>query len=181
MCLGHPGTLPVLNREAFTKSHRVALAFAGDVRTETEFDRKNYYYPDLPKNYQISQNGCNLGVDGCLEISADGGTLRVGISNVHLEEDAGKNLHTEAPGADYSLVDLNRAGVPLLEIVSAPDMHSVEQADAYMQALLPEKDVFEVRYVPKKSWQEKFGMAAEAAAERTVMRLWQAGTTRRLP
>ena len=135
VCLGMPGVLPVLNVHAFELALQAALALDCTINRSTFFDRKNYYYPDLPKNFQISQNGCNLGVDGCLEIHTDGQPLRVAISNVHLEEDAGKNLHAEAPGADYSLVDLNRAGVPLLEIVSAPDMHSIEQADAYMQAL----------------------------------------------
>ncbi len=135
VCLGMPGVLPVLNGEAFELALRAALALGCTINRTTFFDRKNYYYPDLPKNYQISQNYANLGVDGTLEIAVDGETRRVGILNVHLEEDAGKNVHAEAPGADYSLVDLNRAGTPLLEVVSAPDMHGVQEADAYMQAL----------------------------------------------
>jgi aspartyl-tRNA(Asn)/glutamyl-tRNA(Gln) amidotransferase subunit B len=135
VCLGMPGVLPVLNLRAFELALRAALALHCTISRPTFFDRKNYYYPDLPKNYQISQNYSNLGTDGYLEIPADGKRRRVGILNVHLEEDAGKNLHVERPGADYSLVDLNRAGTPLLEIVSAPDMPSVEEADAYMQTL----------------------------------------------
>ena len=135
VCLGMPGVLPVLNLEAFELALRAAVALHCALSRPTSFDRKNYYYPDLPKNYQISQNHCNLGTDGFLEIPGDGERRRVGILNVHLEEDAGKNLHVERPGADYSLVDLNRAGTPLLEIVSAPDLHDVEEADAYMQTL----------------------------------------------
>jgi len=135
VCLGMPGVLPVLNVKAFELALRAALALNCQLNRTTFFDRKNYYYPDLPKNYQISQNYCNLGVDGHLEIPLDGDVRRVGILNVHLEEDAGKNVHAEHPGADYSLVDLNRAGTPLLEVVTAPDMHSVEEADAFMHTL----------------------------------------------
>jgi aspartyl-tRNA(Asn)/glutamyl-tRNA(Gln) amidotransferase subunit B len=135
VCLGMPGSLPVMNVEAFELALTAALALDCRINRTTFFDRKNYYYPDLPKNYQISQNYCNLGDQGRLEAPVDGRTVSVGITNVHLEEDAGKNLHVEYPGADYSLVDLNRAGTPLLEVVSAPDMHSVEEADAFMQTL----------------------------------------------
>ena len=141
ICLGMPGVLPVLNGRAFELALRAAVALGCTISRTTFFDRKNYYYPDLPKNYQVSQNYSNLGTDGRLDVPLDGTACTVGITNVHLEEDAGKNLHAERPaaagpaGADYSLVDLNRAGVPLLEIVSAPDMHSVAEADAYMQVL----------------------------------------------
>ncbi len=135
VCLGMPGVLPVLNAEALKLALRAALALHCSINQPTFFDRKNYYYPDLPKNYQISQNYCNLGEDGFLEVSLDGDTRKVGILNVHLEEDAGKNLHVDYPGADNSLVDLNRAGTPLLEIVTAPDMHSVDEADAFMSTL----------------------------------------------
>ena len=140
VCLGMPGVLPVLNGRAFELALKAALALDCTINRPTFFDRKNYYYPDLPKNYQVSQNYSNLGVDGRLELPTEP-PRTVGITNVHLEEDAGKNLHVEhaagasGSGADYSLVDLNRAGTPLLEIVSAPDMHSVEEADAYMQTL----------------------------------------------
>jgi aspartyl-tRNA(Asn)/glutamyl-tRNA(Gln) amidotransferase subunit B len=135
VCLGLPGSLPVMNVEAFELALAAALALGCRINRTTFFDRKNYYYPDLPKNYQISQNYCNLGDDGRLEAAIDGRSIVVGITNVHLEEDAGKNLHVEYPGAEYSLVDLNRAGTPLLEVVSAPDMHDVEEADAFMQTL----------------------------------------------
>ena len=135
VCLGMPGVLPVLNERAFELSVKAALAMHCDINQETFFDRKNYYYPDLPKNYQISQNYANLGENGHVDIPVDGETKRVGIWNVHLEEDAGKSVHVEHPGQDYSLVDLNRAGTPLLEIVSGPDMRSVEEAEAFMQTL----------------------------------------------
>ena len=135
VCLGMPGVLPVMNRQAFEHAVRAALAFNCEVPRITRCDRKNYYYPDLPKNYQISQLYANLGTEGFVELFVNGATKRVGILNVHLEEDAGKLLHPETPGADFSLVDLNRAGVPLLEIVSAPDMRSVEETDAFMRTV----------------------------------------------
>ena len=135
VCLGMPGVLPVLNVRALELTLTAALALDCTINRTCFFDRKNYYYPDLPKNYQISQSYRNLGEDGRLEIPAGDGCHTVGITNVHLEEDAGKNVHAGRPGADYSLVDLNRAGTPLLEIVSAPDMHTVEEANAYMQTL----------------------------------------------
>jgi aspartyl-tRNA(Asn)/glutamyl-tRNA(Gln) amidotransferase subunit B len=135
VCQGLPGSLPVVNREAFRHGLRVCVALHCQIAPVTQFDRKNYYYPDLPKNYQISQNYNNLGVDGYLEIETDADVRRVGIWNVHLEEDAGKLEHPEDTGARYTAVDLNRAGTPLLEIVSAPDMRSAEEANEYMQAL----------------------------------------------
>jgi aspartyl-tRNA(Asn)/glutamyl-tRNA(Gln) amidotransferase subunit B len=130
-----PGVLPVMNKRAFELSVQAALALNCKINQRTFFDRKNYYYPDLPKNYQISQNYCNLGMNGYLEIPVDGTSRKIGIHNVHLEEDAGKNIHGESTAAGYSLVDLNRAGTPLLEIVSAPDMRSVEEARAFMETL----------------------------------------------
>ncbi|MCD6416528.1 MAG: Asp-tRNA(Asn)/Glu-tRNA(Gln) amidotransferase subunit GatB [Planctomycetes bacterium] len=135
ICLGMPGVLPVLNERAFELALRAALALNCAINRPTFFDRKNYYYPDLPKNYQVSQNYCNLGEDGWIEIPVDAELRRVGIHNVHLEEDAGKNLHAQHGGAHYSLVDLNRAGTPLLEIVTRPEMHSVAEADAFMHTL----------------------------------------------
>jgi aspartyl-tRNA(Asn)/glutamyl-tRNA(Gln) amidotransferase subunit B len=134
VCLGMPGSLPVMNERAFELSLRVAMALDCTIAETCCFDRKNYYYPDLPKNYQISQDYMNLGLDGRLEIPAEDGLKSVGITNVHLEEDAGKNVHAAA-GADFSLVDLNRAGTPLLEIVSEPDMRSVAEAEAFMHTL----------------------------------------------
>jgi len=142
VCLGLPGMLPVINRRAFEYAMKAALALNCEIDRVTEFDRKNYYYPDLPKNYQISQNYCNLGVDGHLDMEVDGELKQIGIDNVHLEEDAGKLVHPEGADAqawggqaDSSLVDLNRAGVPLLEIVTKPDMRSLEELEAYMQTL----------------------------------------------
>ncbi len=136
VCLGLPGSLPVLNREAFRLALKTALALHCDVPPITTFDRKNYYYPDLPKNYQISQNDKFLGKGGHLEIDlGEAGTKRVGIDNIHLEEDAGKNLHPEGKALDYSLLDLNRAGMPLLEIVTQPDIRSREEAQAFMASM----------------------------------------------
>lgn len=135
VCMGLPGCLPVLNKEAVNLTIKAALALNCKIARFTKFDRKNYYYPDLPKNYQISQNYINLGSDGTLVIEVDGRKKKVGIHNVHLEEDAGKLLHGEEHGANYSLVDLNRAGVPLLEIVSKPEMKSAAEVDAFMHIL----------------------------------------------
>jgi len=134
VCLGMPGVLPVMNRLAFEYALRIAVALECEVDPVTSFDRKNYYYPDLPKNYQISQNHRNLGRNGHLDIIVDGQVRRVGIWNVHLEEDAGKLVHPES-GETASLVDLNRTGTPLLEIVSAPDMRSSAEIDSFMRAL----------------------------------------------
>jgi len=136
VCLGMPGVLPVLNKKALEYTIRTAIALNCKISEITSFDRKNYYYPDLPKNYQISQNYACLGYDGWIEIPCGDQRKKVGINNVHLEEDAGKNYHPETPvGEEYSLVDLNRAGMPLIEIVSAPDMHSSPDALAYMTTL----------------------------------------------
>ena len=134
VCLGMPGVLPVLNRRAFEFVLKLALTFNCDIAAATRFDRKNYYYPDLPKNYQISQSYANVGVNGWLDIPVEDEVKRVNILNIHLEEDAGKLIHSEGQG-DYSLVDLNRAGVPLAEIVTAPDMHSVAEVEAFMRVL----------------------------------------------
>lgn len=136
ICLGMPGTLPVLNREAFHYSLKVAQALGCNIPEVATFDRKNYYYPDLPKNYQISQNDQFIGVGGGLEIELpDGSRKIISMDNIHLEEDAGKNIHPEGAGRNYSLVDLNRAGTPLLEIVTNPDIRSAEEAKAFMDAM----------------------------------------------
>ncbi|MHC4916039.1 MAG: Asp-tRNA(Asn)/Glu-tRNA(Gln) amidotransferase subunit GatB [Planctomycetota bacterium] len=133
VCLGLPGVLPVLNRDAFEKSIRAALALGCEIAGETKFDRKNYYYPDLPKNYQISQYDVPLSSGGEITFDVDGVEKTVRITRAHLEEDAGKLLHEE--GAGGSLVDLNRTGTPLLEIVTEPDMRSPEEAVGYLTAL----------------------------------------------
>jgi aspartyl-tRNA(Asn)/glutamyl-tRNA(Gln) amidotransferase subunit B len=137
VCLGMPGSLPVLNREALLISLRVAMALNADIPEVCWFDRKNYYYPDLPKNYQISQQYEPLGRDGWIDIALpDGSTKRIGMDNLHLEEDAGKNLHPEDQAhVNYSLVDLNRAGTPLLEIVTKPEIRNKEEAEAFMKGM----------------------------------------------
>jgi len=135
VCLGMPGVLPVINGEALRAALKAALAMNCAVPAVTTFDRKNYYYPDLPKNYQISQNYNPLGRDGWVEIALDGETKKVGIDNVHLEEDAGKSVHPETAHGGTTGIDLNRAGTPLLEIVSKPDMRSVEELEAFIQGL----------------------------------------------
>lgn len=135
VCLGMPGVLPVMNKKAFEYALKSAIALNCKIGEFTNFDRKSYYYPDLPKNYQISQNYHNLGIDGYMDISVQGRVSRIRIHNVHLEEEAGKLIHPEEAGADYSLVDFNRAGIPLLEIVSYPDMRNMAEVESYMQAL----------------------------------------------
>jgi len=130
VCLGHPGSLPVLNRAAFELGLRAALALNCSIAPTTKFDRKNYFYPDLPKNYQISQYDQPFSTKGWVEI--DGGK-KVGITRAHLEEDAGKLIHEEK--GTRSFVDLNRTGVPLVEIVTEPDMRSADEAYQYMNSL----------------------------------------------
>jgi aspartyl-tRNA(Asn)/glutamyl-tRNA(Gln) amidotransferase subunit B len=135
VCIGMPGVLPVMNRRAFDLALKAALALNCQIATFTKWDRKNYYYPDLPKNYQISQYDLPFSHDGWLEIETANGIKRIGIIRVHLEEDAGKMLHDEQGGGKNSLVDLNRAGTPLLEIVSKPDLSSPEEAKAYLEEI----------------------------------------------
>ena len=137
VCLGLPGALPVLSGRAVELALRAGLAFGCSINETSVFERKNYFYPDLPKGYQISQYARPLAVHGALEVAtADGGTRRVRIDRVHMEEDAGKLLHEGFPWSDAkSGVDLNRAGVPLIEIVSAPDIRSPEEAHVYLTAL----------------------------------------------
>ena len=138
VCLGLPGSLPVMNELAFKLALRAALALNCRIAGFTKWDRKNYYYPDLPKNYQISQYDLPFSHDGWLEINTAKDTKkdytpkRIGIIRAHLEEDAGKNLHDESGKGGDTLVDLNRTGTPLLEIVSHPDMTSPEEAMAYL-------------------------------------------------
>ena len=135
ICLGMPGVLPVLNRQAYALAIRAGLALGCEVASLTKFDRKNYYYPDLPKGYQVSQYDRPLNGRGAIGIEAGGVKKDIGITRVHLEEDAGKLIHPETEGADYSFVDFNRSGVPLVEIVSEPDMRSPEEAYAYLTTL----------------------------------------------
>jgi aspartyl-tRNA(Asn)/glutamyl-tRNA(Gln) amidotransferase subunit B len=135
VCTGLPGVLPVMNRRAFDLALKAALALNCEIAPFTKWDRKNYYYPDLPKNYQISQYDLPFSHDGGLEIATANGPKRIGIIRVHLEEDAGKMLHDEQGGGRESLVDLNRTGTPLLEIVSQPDLNSPEEAKAYLEEI----------------------------------------------
>jgi len=135
ICAGMPGVLPVVNRQAVDFGLRVALALECQVASTSIFARKNYFYPDLPKGYQISQYEFPLAEHGRLDIHTAAGERQVRIRRVHLEEDTGKLTHVNAGEESYSLVDLNRAGVPLLEIVSEPDLHSVEEVRAYATQL----------------------------------------------
>ncbi len=134
VCLGLPGALPVVNGAAIELAVRAALGLGCTVHERSVFARKNYFYPDLPKGYQISQFDRPLATDGELEVpSADGGSHRVRIRRIHVEEDAGKSLHDRIPGA--TAIDLNRAGVPLIEIVSEPDLRTAAEARAYLTRL----------------------------------------------
>lgn len=129
---GHPGVLPVVNKQAIEYGMKAALALNCKIATHTKFDRKNYFYPDNPKAYQISQFDQPIGYDGWIEIEVNGEKKKIRIERVHLEEDAGKNMHGE-DGSSY--VDLNRQGTPLIEIVSEADMRSPEEAYAYLETL----------------------------------------------
>jgi aspartyl-tRNA(Asn)/glutamyl-tRNA(Gln) amidotransferase subunit B len=138
VCIGMPGTLPVMNRRAFELGLKTAIALNCQIAEFTKWDRKQYYYPDLPKGYQISQYDLPFSHDGWLEISDPKGRFeikKVGIIRAHLEEDAGKSMHDELAGQADSRIDLNRAGTPLLEIVSQPDMRSPLEAKAYLTEL----------------------------------------------
>jgi aspartyl-tRNA(Asn)/glutamyl-tRNA(Gln) amidotransferase subunit B len=139
VCLGEPGSLPVASGRAVEYAARIGLALHCRIAERSQFHRKNYFYPDMPKNYQISQYDEPLCVDGWLDVDVEGELRRIGITRVHLEEDTGKTLHVGATGrihgADYSLVDYNRAGIPLVEIVSEPDLRSADEARAYAEEL----------------------------------------------
>ena len=136
VCLGLPGALPVLNREAVTMAMKAAMALNCAINARSRFARKNYFYPDLPKGYQISQYDEPLSEDGWIEIEANGLRKRVGITRVHLEEDAGKSLHEGfADSESNSYIDLNRSGVPLVEIVSEPDLRAPDEAYDYLTRL----------------------------------------------
>ncbi|MFA5352667.1 MAG: Asp-tRNA(Asn)/Glu-tRNA(Gln) amidotransferase subunit GatB [Thermodesulfovibrionales bacterium] len=133
VCIGMPGVLPVLNRKAVEFAIRTGIATNCTISPYSRFARKNYFYPDLPKGYQVSQYELPICEHGSIEIVVDGETKTIGITRIHMEEDAGKNIH-EGSGS-YSFVDLNRTGVPLMEIVSEPDLRSPQEAAAYMKKL----------------------------------------------
>ena len=140
VCLGHPGTLPVPNEKAIEYIVRIGVALDCEIAPHSLFHRKNYFYPDMPKNFQISQYDLPICINGHLDIELPDGTARrIGITRVHMEEDTGKTVHGGATGriggADYALEDYNRAGVPLVEVVSEPDIRTPEEARAYLTEL----------------------------------------------
>jgi len=140
ICLGLPGVLPVVNKKAVEKHIMAALSLGCEILEYSKFDRKNYYYPDMPKNYQISQYDLPIALKGSLNIEiSNGKKKKIGITRIHLEEDTGKSIHGGETGSimesDYTLLDYNRAGVPLMEIVSEPDMRSPEEAYLYLTGL----------------------------------------------
>ena len=136
VCSGFPGMLPVLNQQVVDYAIRAGLALNCEISPYSKFDRKNYFYPDLPKAYQISQFDLPICLNGYLDIYVEGRTKRIGIVRAHMEEDAGKLVHQGSiTQTAFSLVDLNRSGVPLLEIVSQPDMRSAAEAREYLEKL----------------------------------------------
>ncbi|WP_189019840.1 Asp-tRNA(Asn)/Glu-tRNA(Gln) amidotransferase subunit GatB [Paenibacillus marchantiophytorum] len=173
VCLGHPGVLPVLNRQAVEYAMKAAMALNCTISTHSKFDRKNYFYPDSPDAYQTSQYDQPIGLNGWVDIEVNGVSKRIGVTRLHLEEDAGKLTHVD--GGYASLVDLNRAGTPLIEIVSEPDLRSPEEARAYLEkvrAIMIYCDVSDVKMEEgsmrcdanvslRPFGQEKFGTRAE--------------------
>ncbi|MCR2807798.1 Asp-tRNA(Asn)/Glu-tRNA(Gln) amidotransferase subunit GatB [Paenibacillus soyae] len=173
VCLGHPGVLPVLNRQAVEYAMKAAMALNCTIADVSKFDRKNYFYPDSPKAYQISQYDQPIGENGWIDIEVNGETKRIGITRLHLEEDAGKLTHVD--GGYASLVDFNRVGTPLVEIVSEPDIRTPEEAKAYLEklkAIMLYCEVSDVKMeegslrcdanISLRPWgQEKFGTRAE--------------------
>ena len=152
ICLGHPGTLPVPNGRAIEYTIKIGLALDGTIAPSSLFHRKNYFYPDMPKNYQISQYDLPISSGGHLDVEVDGETRAIAMNRVHLEEDTGKTVHASSTGriadAEYALEDYNRAGVPLVEVVSEPDVRSPEEARGYLmelRALLESLGVSDVR------------------------------------
>ncbi len=136
VCLGLPGALPVLNRTAVELAIKAALALGCEIRPYSRFARKNYFYPDLPKGYQISQYDEPYSEHGRVDITVDGAVRRIGVTRIHMEDDAGKSIHDGFKDSDrFSYVDLNRSGTPLIEIVSDPDMRSSDEAYAYLTAV----------------------------------------------
>lgn len=173
ICLGHPGVLPVLNRQAVEYAIKAAMALNCTIGDVSKFDRKNYFYPDSPKAYQISQYDQPIGENGWIDIEVNGKTKRIGITRLHLEEDAGKLTHVD--GGYASLVDFNRVGTPLVEIVSEPEISTPEEAKAYlekMRAIMQYCDVSDVKMeegslrcdanISLRPWgQKEFGTKAE--------------------
>jgi aspartyl-tRNA(Asn)/glutamyl-tRNA(Gln) amidotransferase subunit B len=135
VCIGMPGVLPVLNKKALEFPVKTGFAMNCRISPYSRFARKNYFYPDLPKGYQISQYELPICEHGFIEIIVDGSIKKIGITRIHMEEDAGKNIHESASGGNFSFVDLNRAGIPLMEIVSEPDIRTPVEAVEYMKKL----------------------------------------------
>jgi aspartyl-tRNA(Asn)/glutamyl-tRNA(Gln) amidotransferase subunit B len=135
VCIGMPGVLPVLNKKVLEFAIKTGLATHCKISSYSRFARKNYFYPDLPKGYQISQYELPICEHGFIEITVDGKIKKIGITRIHMEEDAGKNIHESGGSGSYSFVDLNRTGVPLMEIVSEPDIRSPKEASEYMKKL----------------------------------------------
>jgi aspartyl-tRNA(Asn)/glutamyl-tRNA(Gln) amidotransferase subunit B len=136
VCLGLPGALPVLNRKALDLALRASIALGCEIQERSRFARKNYFYPDLPKGYQISMYELPLAIKGSIEIEVDGEKKQIGVTRLHMEDDAGKSLHEGFPDSDrWSYIDFNRCGVPLIEIVSEPDLRSPTEAYAYLNTL----------------------------------------------
>ena len=136
VCLGLPGALPVLNRKALELALRASMALDCKIQPRSRFARKNYFYPDLPKGYQISMYELPLAIAGSIEIEAEGERKRIGVTRLHMEDDAGKSLHEGFPDSDrWSYIDFNRCGVPLIEIVSEPDLRTPAEAYAYLNTL----------------------------------------------
>ena len=136
VCLGLPGALPMLNRKALELGMRAGLALHCEIQGRSRFARKNYFYPDLPKGYQISMYELPLALAGWVEIAVDGAAKRIGVTRVHMEDDAGKSLHEGFADSDrWSYIDFNRCGVPLIEIVSEPDMRTPAEAYTYLTTL----------------------------------------------
>ncbi len=156
VCLAYPGTLPLPNAQAVALALRLGMGLNAELAEHTKFDRKNYFYPDNPKGYQITQFDQPIVGEGSVEIFINGEFQAVGIERAHLEEDAGKLTHPA--GKDYSLVDLNRAGTPLLEIVSKPDMHSPQEARRYLEEIYAIATTLDVTYGDMQHGNMKFDL-----------------------
>ena len=173
VCLGLPGSLPVLNRRALELGLRASLALNLQVQASSRFARKNYFYPDLPKGYQISMYELPLAIGGWLDIEHDGKHKKIGITRLHLEEDAAKNMHEGFPDSDRSsYVDYNRGGTPLAEIVSEPDMRTPPEAYAYLNTL---KQVLEYEI------ERQIGVLESGGRVLQETRLWNVGSGRTEP
>ncbi len=167
VCLAFPGSLPVVNKGSIELAIRLAHGLNAEISKDTSFDRKNYFYPDSPKGYQITQMDKPIIGSGFVEILIDGEFRKIGIHHAHLEEDAGKSTHPI--GSDYSLVDFNRAGTPLIEIVSEPDMHSPEEAKRYLQEVYAIATVLGVTHGDMEHGNFKFDLNISVSEDTNVL------------